>query len=240
MTPITLNPILRAEDLFDSLKPEEKQETRKIEIKKSERLEEIVKCFEKVLKRNDFISHEVYNKILEYIKIIPTSKEILEFSILLIEYQDNNGFKVDSGFYLSALINKSYEKEFIINTRHLEKLPYYIGFRNNGKIIYINSDAGMFIGNSMQSGEIHVENAGDFIGRSMQGGIIHVKNAGDYLGNDMQGGTIHVKNAGYIGYFMQGGTINIKNNYKSISDSIQGGNIYHKGRLIVKDGVKLI
>jgi hypothetical protein len=233
---------LRVEDLFDSLQPEEKQpEDLRIKVEKSERLEELVRGFEEVLKIKVNNSKQGYNDFQKIVQIIPTSKEILEFSILLIEYQDNKIFENRSGLYLSLLINRSNEKEFTINTRHLEKLPNVIGYKNNGKIIRINGDAGWFLGENMQGGVIHVKNTRDAVGFFMQDGEIYVKKTRGFLGDYMQGGTIHVKNAGFnVGHSMHEGTIHIENTYQSLSDEIHGGNIYHQGRLIVKDGVKLI
>jgi hypothetical protein len=284
MTPTTLNPLLRAEDLFDSLKPEEKQpEEKRIEVRRNKRLEKIIRGFENSIKKFPVSRLESYNSSEDISKLMkrltpykPTSHEISDFSILLENYQDFNRFEKYAGFYLSSLINKSRDKEFIICTRHLEKLPDYVGYKNNGKIIRVNGDAGHHIGKSMnrgkiyatnvgyfvgcymQGGEIHIKNAGpclgfkmcdgiiyaedaeDSVGDHMQGGTIHVKNTKNYLGDNMQAGKIYVENAGeIIGAFMQGGTIYIGNSYKSLTDNIQG-NIYFQGKLIVKDGVKLI
>jgi formylmethanofuran dehydrogenase subunit C len=260
MTFTTLNPILRAEDLFDNLDKEEREpEDLRIKVEKSERLEEIVKGFEKAMIVDENSLEKYYNEILRLIQITPNSKEILEFSILMGNYQDYINFKRNSGLYLSALINKSNEQEIIINTFHLEKIPSFLGINNNGKTIHINEDAGDYFGTSMIKGTIHVgnvvnylgedmkggtiyaENAGDSVGYSMQGGTIHVKNATFNLGQNMQGGTIHVKNAGYfVGPNMEVGTIYIENSYEYLSNDIKGGNIYFQNKLIVKDGVKLI
>jgi glutamate synthase domain-containing protein 3 len=244
MTSTTLNPILNAEDLFDSLKKEQREpETRKIEIKKSERLEQIIRGFEEALKINHYFFYpkEAYNISNKLITILPTSKEILDFSILMNDYQDYSFFEIKSGQYLNALINQSEDNEFTINTRHLERLPNSIGYKNNGKIIRINGDAGDFLGEKMQEGVIYTENTGNFLGINIENGTINVKNAGDRLGYSMQDGTIYVNNAGKsVGDGMQCGTIHIGNSYKSLANTIHGGNIYHQGRLIVKDGVKLI
>jgi hypothetical protein len=242
MTLTILNSILRAEDLFDSLDKEKKeQEDLRIKVEKSERLEQIVRGFENALKVNENSIEKYYNEILRLVQITPTSKEILGFSILMSDYQDNMNFKRNSGLYLSSLINKSDEKEFTINTRHLEKLPNFLGNYNDGKIIKINGDAGDFMGHFMQGGKFYAENANYFLGSEMRGGTIYIKNAGNFVGDSMQAGKIYAENAeDNVGFEMQCGTIHIGNSYKSLSDSIKGGNIYFQGKLIVKDGVKLI
>jgi hypothetical protein len=242
MIPTTLNPILRAEDLFDSLGKEQREpEDRKIEITKNERLEELVKGFEEVLKIKLKPFQPNFNNLIYIIKIIPTSKEISDFSILMSDYQDHKEFRKYSGLYLSALINKSKDKEFIINTNHLEKLPDYMGFENNGKIIRINKDIGDFLGDGMKKGIIYVRNSEGALGYNMKGGEIHADNSGYSLGFSMAKGRIYVKTAGiYIGDSMIGGKIYIENKYDDLSNNIKGGNIYFQGKLIVKDGVKLI
>jgi glutamate synthase domain-containing protein 3 len=245
MTLTTLPPILRAEDLFDSLKPEEKQpEDLRIKVEKSERLEQIVRDFEEVLKvvhqPNKFYEDES-NKIIKLIKIKSTANEISEFLILLNNYQDDINYQFCSGHYLSALINKSKEKEILINTRHLEKIPDAIGYKNNGKIIHFDGFAGHNLGKSMINGEIYANNAGDSLGSNMQGGKIYVQNAGNSVGIFMKGGIIFAESiGGHVGFMAHGGEIYIKNKYKSLEENFPGGNIYHRGKLIVKNGEKLI
>jgi len=39
---------------------------------------------------------------------------------------------------------------------------------------------------------------------------------------------------------MEGGKIHLNGDYESLDDYISGGNIYHKGKLIVENGMKLI
>jgi formylmethanofuran dehydrogenase subunit C len=242
MTLTKINPILKAEDLFDSLQPEEKEpKQRKIEIKKSERLEQIVKGFEEALKIDinklpNFYQTYIcpYNVISDFIQITPTSKEITEFSILLNDYPDKIT-EYHSGLYLSALINKSDEQEILINIRHLEIPPHFIGFKNNGKIIKIIGDLGDSLGKNMIAGKIYAEKAEDYVGYSMQGGTIHVITAGNQIGYHMQGGTIHVKNAGNcVGDCMIGGTIHIEDKYKHLSyPTIYRGSIFYRNKLLL-------
>jgi hypothetical protein len=176
MTSKTLKPILKAEDLFDSLDKEQREpEDLRIKIEKSERLEEIVRGFEEGFKIVDNSEAYIFHKIYKDIQIIPTSKEILEFSVLLNDYQDYNDFEINSGLYLSALVKKSDEQEFTINTQHLGKKTCLIGYENNGKIIHINGDAGTGIGCSMTKGIIYAGNVNSFFGDSMLGGEIYAK-----------------------------------------------------------------
>ena len=96
----------------------------------------------------------------------------------------------------------------------------------------------------MQKGKIHVKgDAGHSMGLHMYDGVILIDGncSQGYIWFDLKGGTIRIKGnvCGDIGLEMEGGTIYLDGNYESISKDIQGGDIYHKGKLIVKDGVKL-
>ena len=226
---MTLTQLLRVEDLFDSLGEEEEQELdREFEVKENPELEEIIRNYEKVLKFeittfDDFYGN-FYDKILKISTEKFTSEDIKRFSLILGDYQDNKKF-VKKGFYLSYLINKSNDYKFIIYTNHLATKVDRIGYKNNGKYITVKGDAGDEVGNSMKDGKVNVfGNAGDYVGWSMKGGKIIIKgDVGDHLGSNLSGGEIHVYG-----------------DYRLLPSDINGGNIYHKGKLIVKDGRKLI
>jgi len=190
------------------------------------------------------------------------SKEITEFSLLLGEHENNEYFEDFTGLYLNALINKSNDKDFKIITNYLSKNIDYIGYKNR-KNIDVNGNAGDWIGNGMKRGEITVNgNVGYRVGLNMEDGKITINgNAGYWVGGDMKNGEITINgnaegevglgmksgkitingNAGdYVGYGMKGGEIHLNGDYESLSDYIHGGNIYHKGKLIVKGGRRLI
>jgi len=182
--------------------------------------------------------------------------------LLLGEHENKKYFESFTGCYLSALINGSKDKDFNIITNYLTKTIDYIGYKNtknidvNGSVgrwvgfrmeggkITINGNTGWYVGDRMKDGKITVNgNAGVWVGFFMENGKITINgNAGDRVGYEMKDGKITIKgNAGdWIGWYMEGGKIHLNGDYESLSNYINGGNIYHKGKLIVENGRKLI
>jgi len=214
-----LEPKLCFGDLFGKLDPEKKVEIIKPkEVKRNKTLDLIVRGYEKGLE-----NYGLYDKAKRKIGIsegeyfgyhiakssapskIP-SDSITDFSLLLGEYENNEYFEwLFTGFYLSALINKSKEQDFKIITNHLTKTISWIGYENV-KNIDVNGNVGYGVGWYMEEGKITVNG-----------------NAGNLVGNGMKGGEIH-----------------LNGDYESLSRNIFGGNIYHKGKLIVRNGRRLI
>jgi len=231
-----LETTLKALDLFGKLDPEKKVEIIKPKVKRNETLDLIVNGYEKGLE-----NYGLYEKGKLKIKIpggeywkyyiakisasleIP-SERITEFSLLLEEHENKNYFEYFTGWYLSALINGSRDKDFKIITNYLSKTIDYIGYKNT-KNIDVNGNVGGLIGDGMKGGKITVNgNAGDWVGDCMEDGEITIN------GNARDG----------VGGYMEGGKIHLNGDYKSLSDYIPGGNIYHRGKLIVKNGRRLI
>jgi len=308
-----LETTLKALDLFGKLDPEKRVEIIKPgEVKRNKTLDLIVRGYEKGLE-NCGLYHQGKLKIeipeSEYWRYYiakssaPSeiqSKEITEFSLLLVEYENKKYFEDFTGYYLSALINESKDKDFKIITNYLSKTIHYIGYENtknidvNGNVggvvgeemeggkITVNGNARWGVGEGMKNGEITVNgnaregvgevmkngeitvngNVGGVVGEEMEGGKITVKgnagvwvgdgmkdgeitingNAGNWVGWYMKDGTITINgNAGErIGWYMEGGEIHLNGDYESLANPIYGGNIYHKDKLIVENGRKLI
>jgi len=260
--------------LFDQLHPEKRVEIIKPKVIRNETLDLIVNGYEKGLENyglyeEDKLKIEIpEGEFLEYYiakSLAPSeikSKEITEFSLLLGEHENKKYFEDFTGWYLSALINGSRDKDFKIFTNYLTKTIDYIGYENRKNIdvngnagmcagdrmkggkITVNGNAGDVVGDGMKGGKITVNgNAGDVVGDGMKGGKITVNgNAGDGVGDGMKGGEITIKgNAGYwVGDYMEGGKIHLNGDYEGLSDYIPGGNIYHKRKLIVENRRKLI
>jgi len=190
------------------------------------------------------------------------SNNITEFSLLLGEHENNKYFENFTGWYLSDLINSSKEQDFKIFTNYLSKTIHYIGYENR-KNIDVNGNAGRMVGEEMEGGKITVNgNAGRWVGCHMKDGEITINgnvewgvgdemkdgeitvngNAGRMVGEYMEGGKITVNgNAGdEVGYMMKDGKIHLNGDHEYLSEYIHGGNIYHKGKLIVKNGRRLI
>jgi len=307
-----LETTLNAFDLFDKLNPEEKVEIIKPKGIRNETLDLIIEKYKEGLKKYGLYEKgKLKIKIPEYESAnyyiakssapseIP-SERITEFSLLLGEYENNKYFENFTGLYLSALINKSKDKDFKIITNGLSKTIDYIGYEN-AKNIDVNGNAGDKVGDGMKNGEITINgNAGDEVGYYMEDGEITINgnagygvgdgmkdgkitingNAGNYVGDIMENGKItvngnagdevgwYMKNGGItvngnagnwvggimengkitingnaevgVGWHMERGKIHLNGDYKSLSDFIHGGNIYHKDKLIVKNGRRLI
>jgi len=232
-----LETTLKLNDLFGKLDPEKRVEIIKPkEVKRNETLDRIVEGYEKGLENyglyeEDKLKIEIPEGEYWYYYIAKSSapseiqsKEITEFSLLLEEHENKKYFENFTGYYLSALINSSRDKDFKIITNYLTKTIDWIGYENTKNIV-VTGNAGWGVGNRMEDGEITVNgNAGWWVGWNMKDGKITINgNAGYGVGNRMEDGEIH-----------------LNGDYESLGGYISGGNIYHKGKLIVRDGRRLI
>jgi hypothetical protein len=191
-----LNSIVKVNNLFSGLNPEsEEPEDKSFQVEMNPNLEEIVKGFEKLLKDNiskpwDYI----YNQSLDLIKNSYSSKNISNFVILSKKFESYRYFKVSLGYFLSVLINKSNDLEFKLNTKHLEKYPAYLGYKNNGKIIIVNGSVDSCVGDSMIDGNININGyAGLYVGTGLIGGTIHLNGEYECLTKWFYGGNIFHK-----------------------------------------------
>lgn len=213
----------------------EQKSDRTQEVKKTERLEELVKKYEGFIEKatdDNKALYSYYELKFDNSDNI-NSKEVEDFSLLLGKYQKLENFEY-TGYYISKLIGSSEDKEFTINTKHLKSLINHLGHENNGKIITINGNAGNNVGCIMKKGTININgNAGHHVGLSMEDGLIIVKgNVGNWLGNDMENGKIIINgNAGnQVGFYMKNGTITVKGNAGSwVGDYMKNGKITING-----------
>jgi len=240
-----LEPKLYFGDLFDQLKPEEKVEIIKPKVKRNETLDLIVNGYEKGLENFGlYLEHKLKIKIPEsefswyYIAKLSApseiqSKEITEFSLLSGEHENKKDFEHFTGFYLSALINGSRDKDFKIITNYLSKTINNIGYKNN-KNIDVNGNAGYGVGEGMNRGKITINgNAEDWVGNGMKGGDITVNgNTGDVVGGRMEGGeiTINGNAEDWVGFGMKGGEITVNGNAGGLVGlGMEGGEITVNG-----------
>jgi len=250
--------ILAASGRFGGYRREPLHDVRMLIVESSPALDELKKAWAGYkcpdIRREYFSQEQIYAKILDRIKTSKYSAtDVEEFSIALVEFQNEANFSYKAGFFLSALINNCQEDKFVIHTAHLEHIDH-LGFCNT-KNITVDGDVGDFVGRQMKEGTITlIGNAHDFIGSRMEGGVITVAgNAGDWSGYKMRGGTIIVRgNAGKeigctlksgsiivegdvgesVGKKMEGGEIRVMGKYQNIAADIQGGEIFHKERRI--------
>jgi hypothetical protein len=172
-----INPESTKTSIFDRFKGivEEKEEVKNPIVNKNKNVEKLKKVFKEYLDwfsyNTSLLLRDVYIKALELIKekgINCTSKEIEEFSIELRAFEDHEEFEYATGVFLSALINSSGDKEFVIHTKHLKKKIKFLGY-NTTKNIVIEGDTGDYVGYGMnEGGSITVNgDARDWVGEWM-------------------------------------------------------------------------
>jgi hypothetical protein len=246
---------------FKRYGPESEKATSKADVREDETLKGLICSWEKFVK-----GYPLYMGYLRALRMIApidySSEDVTRFSMALAEYQDEEEFSVAAGEFLSALINRGKDDNFLITIEHLASTIRGLG-RFNIKNLTILGDADR-VGQEMSKGSIIIDgNAGDSVGAMMSGGRIVVNgnarfNAGGglinvellmpppnpyfasqimkgYPGLGMSGGILIIKgDAGKeVGRYLSGGEIHIEGDYWGISDEITGGRIYHKGKLIV-------
>ena len=166
----------------------------------------------------------------------PSSREIEKFVVELAAYQEDADFPAKAGFFLSVLINRSDETDFIIQTVHLDEPIAHLG-SSNLKNITILGDVGDYTGAYMKTGMINIKgNCESNLGYGMSGGLIVLDgNAEDSVGNFMSGGKITVgqSTGSGLGYVMTGGELVITGNvYGGVGDEMSGGSITIAGNVI--------
>ncbi|NYZ74489.1 hypothetical protein H0O00_05070 [Candidatus Micrarchaeota archaeon] len=246
-------PALAMANRFSRYKPETERAVRKVEVVEDETLKQMKEAWKKCSHTSSPATD--YAKMLEFAqKLECSAKDIENFSLALVEFQSENRFSDRVAIFLSALINKSKETEFVIHTNHvaqpIHNLGYknaknitvegnasnYVGYLMKDGIIIMHGSSGENVGYYMEGGIIKVNgDVGNYLAHCMKGGIIKVNgNAGDFVGESMRGGIITTEgDTGHLGWDMQGGEIHLNGDYGNISNVIDHGKIFHKGKLIV-------
>ncbi|NYZ74130.1 hypothetical protein H0O00_03230 [Candidatus Micrarchaeota archaeon] len=176
----------------------------------------------------------VYTDALRLVKPLKYSASDVErFSFVLAEFQHEKWFREKAGFFLSALINKGKDSDYIIHTAHLGVEIDGIGHENT-KNITVEGDAGFGVGDWMKRGTIIVNgNAGQDAASSMDGGSIRVKgNVDKDAGRSMRGGSLIVEGDASegVGNAMAGGTIIVEGNAgEGAGSEMWGGNVIVNG-----------
>ena len=173
MSLATLEPIVKAEDLFDDLDNEtEELEHRRAEVRKDPRLDRICGEYQDFLVSEED-TFESYPRLNRFFKQNPvSSKEIENFSKLLpgYEFQEDTYFW-DTGVFISAMINSSPDLVFKIYTNKLSTEIQNIGIYNK-KDLTIIGYGGRDLGQEMRTGRITVYgDAGFNTANCMRNGI---------------------------------------------------------------------
>ena len=242
---IRVKPVVAASSKFSRYKPEEEKEVRKVSVAKDQVLEQLIAAWKKTDYDDTDRPYDVYKKASKQIKRISYSaKDVEKFSVALVEFQDEERFYEKAGLFLSALINKGKDTEYVIHTQHLSQEVHNLGYLNTKNLV-VNGDAGPEAGAHMKKGNLTVNgNAGDWMGEVMKGGTITVNgNAGKGVGKFMRGGSITVNgNANIeVGGWMKDGTITVNGNAgDDVGCAMEDGIITVKGDAgkLVGDGMR--
>ena len=247
-------PALAASKRFGRYKKEEKQETRKAEVKKDEKLEQIMDKFRRVLDMptNGFVpgQYKLCLSMLEGLRY--TSDDVAKFSSMVVVFKNEENFDYKAGLFLSALVNHGRHRSYTLVTKDFSGGIYRLGYWNTKNLI-IDGDGGFCLGQEMITGTVLVRGTAWRVGSGLRGGRITVE-AGWDVGSEMEAGEIIVKEIAImtigksmrggriiiegdtraeVGEGMKGGEIHLNGDCGKIATDIQGGRIYHKGKLIV-------
>ena len=252
---MSLAQIVRAQDMFDGLTPEQARELRDIDVSSNPNLEWLAKAYracstsplDRGVAETDGIVKFAHS-ILDLTQQPITASNIEQLSLIMQQYHVENEkgkFAYEladlGGVFLTACIARCIDDRIAIHTNHLEKsFDCLVASRN--KYVTVKGDIGDWTGYHMTSGVIDVlGDAKDLYGVYMRGGELIVRGNAHHVGEGMHGGIIRVYGnvRGLIGDEMEGGTIHLNGDYGSLGTKMSGGDIYHKGKQIVKDGERL-
>jgi len=210
-------PTLAASGKFGGFKPESERAVREAKVERSPALDAILEVWGRC--SNNSISLRTAS-IQASASLDISAKDIEAFTILCVQFQEEEGFLDKGGIFISELINISKDDRFTIYTSHLSVPIDHIGYGNT-KHILVQGNTGACAGRFMTCGSITIQGDTDFeVGCSMEGGIIIVTgNASFDVGKDMKGGEIH-----------------IEGDYERLANNIKGGRIFHKGQQIWPEG----
>lgn len=204
----------------------------------AKRLEKLTNAW-KTFSLKKFSTTPNYSDALNEIKGLNYSAQDVEFlSIRLKEFEDNAFFfswKV--GLFLSALINNGADRNYTIHTRQFKEAPLELGLLNT-KNIFIEGDAGLWLGHFMISGTIIVNgNSDDNTAEGMCDGIIIINGStGKDAANYMKGGTIIIKDGVtdlfFVGAYSNGGKIHIEAGECPFKANYAKVELYYKGELV--------
>ncbi len=253
-------PKLMADKPFGRYGPMQPQAVRQPEVIENETLEQLRKAWKDYPYSVYIPIMGRYKAAMDTIKnIYYSARDVENFSIVLSEFEHEKYFSFKAGLFLTALINDSQERDFVIHTAHLSQEPSWLCLKNK-KNVTVNGAVGTNFGASATGGVMIVDgNTGGLVGQEMNDGIIVVKGNGSRsLGNRLTGGVIIIKgdaehsagygmvggliiiegNAGFeLGSRMCGGEIHLEGRYKSLGEYFFGGRIYQRDNLIAGKSV---
>jgi len=221
---------------FDRYKPEEEKVVRKVEVKEDAVLRQLKAAWKKFDYAHDpetGLTDNYRKADTEVKRIRYSAKDVENFSLAMVEFQDEEGFSRKAGYFLSALVNNCKDTDYVIHTQHLSQKIDCVGYRNTKNII-VNGNVNTIFGYEMSGGSITVNgNAGVDAGQRLLGGAIAINgNVDGSLGLGMEHGSITVNGDAkdYGGQLMNGGTIIVNGNVgDNIGFNMAGGTIIVNG-----------
>ena len=189
---------------FAKYEPESRHAIRKVDVERDTTLVKLIELW------NELEPYRLYYKNPpneEFNEIKCGAKDIERFSLVLAEFQEQEGFDRFAGYFLSKLINNSPDREFVIHTCHLSIKINNIGLRNT-KEITVNGDLGEYVGDEMpEEGVIIVKGNARSAGQKLNGGKIVIEGDVPEIAEEAENGEIHVN--GEIGVVCLGAPSNL-------------------------------
>jgi hypothetical protein len=155
----------------------------------------------------------VYQSSLQLIRTIEYAPGDIEEYCAMNELSKDAGFEQTGpvGIFLSALINASKERYFVLHSHNPHRRLHFLGFRlEEGKCLTVHGDVGHFTGAGLSGGLLRVNGStGSWCGADMTGGRLEI--TGDALAR--------------TGVWMKGGQIQVKGRIHQIATQRTGGEI---------------
>ncbi|MGE3541610.1 MAG: hypothetical protein AB7N91_29795 [Candidatus Tectimicrobiota bacterium] len=138
-----------------------------------------------------------YTTALEALRGVEFAVEDLED--MCLELDTHEGYTTSmgapSGLFIAAMCNSVEEETVTLNLRPLRRRLPFLGYRlPRGRKLFLEGDAGDFVGALLEGGEIEVTgNAGNYAGIGMKSGLLHIRySTGKYTAEGMRGGTLRI------------------------------------------------
>ncbi len=138
-----------------------------------------------------------YTTAVEALQGVDFSVEDLEDMCLELDASDGvtTPMGAPSGLFIAAMCNHVPADDIALNLRIFRRRWPFLGYRlPRGRRLYLDGDAGDFVGALLEGGEVVVTgNAGNYAGIGMKTGTVQIGySTGKYTGEGMRGGTLRV------------------------------------------------
>src|SRR5215471_6264604 len=151
-----------------------------------------------------------YSIAIEALRGVDFTVEDLEDMCLELDTNDGvtTPMGAPSGLFIAAMCNHVPTDDIALSLRVFRRRWPFLGYRlPRGRRLYLDGDAGDFVGALLEGGEVVVTgNAGNYAGIGMRTGTLQIGySTGKYTGEGMRGGTLRVGGRiGELGRVKQG------------------------------------